>query len=203
VSLVFIGCSKDESTEYYSVLGTVVKTDDSTLVVSDEDERLLVNNAGSLTGVADNDRVIVYFSIAEEQLPAGIDYVIEVYNYTIVLYKPVLELTDEIMDSIGNDPIAVRDIWLAKDYLNVNFEYYGNTQTHLINLIRFPGEIATDTIQLEIRHNDKDDAQNVILNGLVSFDLKSLKNEGDSVVLHIKAREYNNQMYEKNFTYKF
>jgi len=203
VSLIFVGCSKEDNTEYFSVLGTVVKTNDSTVVVSDEDERLLVKNSGSLSSINNNERVIVYFSILDQSLPAGIDYVIEIFNISKVLFKPVLVLTEEIADSIGSDPMTVRDIWLAKDYLNLNFEYYGQNELHYINLIRFPGEISTDTIELELRHNNNDDAASVLMNGFVSFDLESLKNPGDSVVLHVKAQEYNSHVYDKYFTYKF
>jgi len=204
VSLVFIGCSTDENTEYYSVLGTVAKSNDSVIVVSDDDERLLVNNSGSLSSINDNERIILYFTLIEEPLPSGVDYIIDVYNFTKVLFKPVIELTDQIADSIGNDPMTVRDIWLAKDYLNLNFEFYGNDEVHYINLTRNPGEIPTDTINLEVRHNDNDDPYNYLRNGFVTFDLESLRNEvKDSVVLHIKAKGYNSTYYDKSFTYKF
>ena len=203
-ALIFVSCSKNDDPQYYSVLGTVFKTEDSTIVVSDEDEKLLVNNVGSMTNVDDEDRLIVYFSIAEETVPEGIDYLIDVYNYSEVLFKPVLEITAEMADSIGNDALQVKNLWLAKDYLNLNFEYYGNNETHFINLIRPDGEIPADTIELEIRHNNNDDDLNYLMNGFVSFDLKSLRNEAaDSVVLHIKAKEYNSHVYDKYFTYKY
>lgn len=205
VSLIFIACSKEDNPEYYSVLGTVDKTEDSTFVISDEDEKLLVNNRESLNTVNDNSRIIAYFSMSDMAKPAGVDYVIDVYNFTDVLFKPVTILNAELTDSVGNDPLNVRDIWLAKDYLNLNFEYYGGPtgKIHYIHLTRMPGELATDTIDLEIRHNNRDDSQAYVLSGFVSFDLQSLKNSGDSVVLRIKAKEYNDRLFNKSFTYKF
>lgn len=204
-SLIFVACSKDESPEYYSVLGTVEKVEDSTFVVSDEDERLLVNNASSLNSVNDNDRIIAYFTMSDMAKPSGVDYVIDIYNFSRILFKPVTILSAEIIDSIGNDPLRVRDIWLAKDYLNLNFEYYGGSsgKIHYINLIRSPGELPLDTIDLEIRHNANEDSQLYLLSGFVSFDLQSLRNEGDSVVLRIKANDYYNPDFEEYFTYKF
>ncbi|HEX2395065.1 MAG TPA: NigD-like C-terminal domain-containing protein [Bacteroidales bacterium] len=204
-SLIFGACSKDEGPQYYSVLGTVEKANDSTFVISDEDEKLLVNNSSALNLIKDNERIIAYFSISDMAKPAGVDLVIDIYNYSEVLFKPVTVLTEEIADSIGNDPMNVRDIWLAKDYLNLNFEYYGGStdKIHYINLIRYPGDIPTDTVELEIRHNDNEDSQTYYLSGFVSFDLQSLRHAGDSVVLHIKAKDYDLHQYEKYFTYRF
>jgi hypothetical protein len=179
--LVFTSCAKEESKQYYQVLGTVSKTDDSTIIVADDNMRFLVQNAGSL-----------------------IDYVIEVYNYSKVLYKPVIDLTGANADSIGNDPLEIWDIWVAKNYLNLNFEYYGNDQVHLINLVRLPGNTSSDTIELEVRHNDKQDAEMALMKGFVTFNLESLQKEGaDSVYLHVKAKEYNSRVYDKYFTYKY
>lgn len=203
--LIFAACTKDDGTEYYSVLGIVDKRNDSTYIVSDEDERLLVNNASALTNVDDSSRIIAYFTLSEQAKPAGTDYLIDIYNYTEVLFKPVVVLTSEIEDSIGNDPVHIRDLWIAKDYLNINFEYYAfsNSIVHYINMIRHPGEVPTDTIELELRHNNNDDLENYRLSGFVSFDLSSLRNPGDSVILHITARDYFGEQYEKDLTYKF
>src|SRR5512133_657249 len=190
ITLVFTACSKDENTQYYQVLGTLSKTDDSTIVVSDDDERLLVNNSGSVSNLDSSDRIIAYFSMANVQKPQGIDYVIDIYNFTKVLFKPVVDLTEANADSMGNDELKVRDMWISKDYLNVNFEYYGNTGLHLINLVKPAQTLPSDTVQLELRHNDNSDPQSYLMNGFVSFDLKSLKDAtADSVVLHIKAKE--------------
>ena len=176
-SLIFIGCMKDDSVEYYTALGTVDKDNDSTIIVTDDDERLLVNNAGSLSEVNSNERIIAYFSMSDQTLPTGIDYVVDIFNFSKVLFKPVIELTTEIADSIGVDPLEVSRIWLVKDYLNLEFKYYGFDKIHYINLTRAPGEISTDTIELEIKHNDNGDGSSYKLNGFVSFDLESLQNE--------------------------
>jgi hypothetical protein len=204
VTLVFTSCTKDESKQYYQVLGTVSKTVDSTIIIADDDVRLLVQNQTSLSSLDSSDRIIAYFSINEQTLPAGIDYVIEIYNYSKVLYKPVVDLTQANADSIGSDALEVRDMWVAKNFMNLNFEYYGNNQIHRINLVRIPGNISSDTVQLEVRHNDNNDAQLSLMSGFVSFNLEGLKKEAaDSVVLHVKAKEYNSRVFDKYFTYKY
>ncbi len=119
----FISCSKSDNTQYYSVLGTVSKSTDSTIIVTDDSERLLVKNVGSaVASLKDNDRVIAYFTITNATLPKGINYVVDIYDITKVLYKSVIDLTAENADSIGNDPIIVNRIWTVKDYLNHEFQ---------------------------------------------------------------------------------
>jgi hypothetical protein len=82
--------------------------------------------------------------------------------------------------------------------------FIGGNETHYLNLVGFPDEPINDTINLEIRHNNKDDNGSTYYNGFVNFDLSSLQQEGvDSVVLRIKAKEYDNRQYEKYFTYTF
>jgi hypothetical protein len=205
---MFVGCNKDEDPEYFTVVGNVSKTTDSTIVVTDTDDRLLIDNSVSLgSALIHNGRVIIYFTILEETVPQGIDYVVEVYEVTKVLYKPVIELTEQITDSIGNDPLIIRDVWIAKNYLNLNFSYYGNNQVHLINLTRAPGTITNDTIALELRHNNNDDSPAYTVNGFVTFDIESLQlsptEEVDSVIIRFKAKEYEGHLYDKFITYKY
>jgi hypothetical protein len=198
------GCLKEEE-GYYSALGIIHITDDSTIIDTDEGERLLVDNDNTLgSGISDNDRIIADFTLVDGAKPAGIDYIIHVYYLEKVLFKPVIELTEEIADSIGNDELGILSMWLEKDFLNVNFMFYGGNVKHFINLIRYPGEIPTDTIDLEIRHNNRDDDAVYRQNGFVTFDLNSLKNNAaDSVVLCIKARDFDDDNYKKYVTYRY
>jgi hypothetical protein len=195
-------CNKEEEI-YYSALGIIRISEDSIVIETDNGNRLLVDDRNRIgIPLVDNDRVIAYFTLVDRTAPAGIDLVIDIYDISKVLFKPVIELSSAIADSIGDDPLTVGSLWLDKDFINLSFIYYGGEKMHYINLIRHPGEIRTDTIDLEIRHNDNDDAGIYSYSGFVSFDLSSLQNEVyDSVVLRIKAREFNNQTFRENFIY--
>jgi hypothetical protein len=205
--LIFVRCSKDEEKDYYSVLGTAHVTNDSIIIVGDDDVRYLINDPNStlLSEIDEEDRLIVYFSFSNETKPVGIDFVIDVYDAVRVLYKPMVILTESNADTIGHDPLHVTDIWIAKNYLNMNFEYYGYSIRHFINLIRYPGDITgKDTVEVEIRHNQNDDNSNYLMSGFVTFDISSLQGlPGDSVTLHIKAKEYDNHNYDEYKVYKF
>ena len=204
LSGIVTGCLKEEE-GYYSALGIIHIDDDSTIIDTDEGERLLVDNDNTLgSGISDNDRIIADFTLVDGDKPTGIDYIIHVYYLEKVLFKPVIELTDEIADSIGNDKLGILSMWLENDFLNVNFRFYGGNVKHFINLIRYPGEIPSDTIDLEIRHNNRNDDALYQQNGFVTFDLRSLKNNAaDSVVLCIKARDFDDDNYEKSVIYRY
>ena len=203
-TLILIRCNQDD-TVYYSALGMIRISNDTSIFESDNGTRMLVNNYNSLgTSISDRERVIAYYTLVDEPTPAGFDLVVDIYNLEKVLFKPVIELTEDIADSIGNDRVDIGDLWLVKDYLNLNFLYYGSNKIHYINLIRPPGEIPLDTIQLEIRHNENNDSPNYYYSGFVSFDLIGLQNDvNDSVVLCITGREYNNNLYRKYITYTY
>ncbi len=203
--MVLTSCNKDEEVAYYQTIGILSKSVDSMIIESDDSMRLLVANASEVdASFADNDRVFAYFSLNEGTIPQGIDHVVDIYSMEKLLFKPVIELTAEITDSIGNDPMWIKEIWIAKDYLNVNFQLYINNGKHYINLVRYPGEIPIDTIDLEIRHNDNNDQENYLTSGFASFDLASLRNaQADSVVLRITAKEYENRTYDMFITYHY
>ncbi len=200
-----VGCKKEEDIIYYEALGILQKTEDSTIIETDNNYRLLVENRNSLPAtVKDDDRVFLYFYMNDDPAPAGIDYLITVSSIEKVLVKPVFEMNSSAEDSIGNDPLTVDYLWITKNYLNLSCFFYGGTKTHLINLIRYPEVLPSDTIDLEIRHNDLDDTGSSYLAGFVSFDLTSLQvEERDSVILCVKAKGYNSWALEKCYTYKY
>lgn len=204
LALLWAGCEHEETT-YYASLGVIRITEDSIIIESDAGNRLLVNNPSSVNSdIVDSTRVLADFSLIETPLPPGIDYVIQLISIEKVLFKPVIELTEQNSDSIGNDPLQVSNLWLVRDFLNLSFNYLGGGNPHYINLVRPEGPLPQDTIAIEIRHNDRNDSETYLYNALVTFDLTSLQNEvADSVILHIRAKEFENRYYDAYFTYKY
>ena len=199
---------EDKVQPRYSVLGVISIAGDSTIITSDHGDRFLVTNSVANSNIKDKDRVFAEFNLAEKTLPSGINYIIVLTYIEKILYKPVIELTPAVADSIGNNELGIteNDIWVVKNFLNLNFYFYsgGGNIKHYINLVRNPGAIRTDTVDLEIRHNNNLDGLTNKYYGFVSFDLTSLKNNiADSVILRVKAKEFNNRIFEKFFTYKY
>jgi hypothetical protein len=62
--------------------------------------------------------------------------------------------------------------------MNVEFKYLGGFETHLINLAYIATSEQEDTLRLEFRHNANNETSNYNLNNIASFNLSSLKIEG-------------------------
>lgn len=202
--ILFSGCEKEKNDTYYYVIGNMQMTSDSILIISDANEHLLITNWPGVANIKDNDRVYAYFTIREKRTASDSLIIINLYSINKILTKPVFVLTPATVDSIGNDPLKVHSLWITKNYLNLEFSYFGYNQTHYINLTRQEGNIPTDTINLEIMHNSHNDSQVAEMEALVSFDITSLQNTlKDSVILHITAKEYDDRIYEKYMTYKY
>jgi len=151
-------------------------------------------------------RVILNYSILTYK-PAGSEYKhdIRINDVYEVLTKGIFNISPATEDSIGNDYIHIERVWIGSDYLNVEFAYPGYNRTHFINLVSDNSKTYSDgKFHLEFRHNANSDFPNYNKWGYVSFDLKSLKQEGkNSVDLVIHTNEFNsgNQTYTLKYDY--
>lgn len=209
--LAFSGCNDDNDYEnVWLAVGTIEKTgegnddfrvklDDSTILNPIEN-----NHPGFET--EENQRVVVNFTIlTKEQAPNDLIICnVRINTINEVLTKDIIEIDDENADSIGNDPVRVRDGWIVNNYLNFQFDYYGGGETHYINLVKDPDNLqdSEGVYLLEFRHNANDDRYSYVLNGLVSFDLNSLAlPEGEEVKIRVRADGFSNNIYEETFSY--
>ena len=124
-------------------------------------------------------RVFVNYTILSDEMD-NYKYYIKVNDIWNILTKPVIALTEANVDSIGNDPVIIKDIWIGNDYLNIGFSFnYGGDKPHAINLVR--NEIKTDkdanVLELEFRHNSYNSTSTTFYDGFACFDLKPFKDE--------------------------
>lgn len=156
----------------------------------------------------DSSRVMVNYTILDDKLvnDEQKQYYVRINSVQDVLFKGILDITPEIEDSIGNDPIHVEDAWTTNNMLTFQLQYFGSSQVHYVNLVKQPGEITTadEPIQLELRHNDKDDLPNYHMSAFVTFDLSSLKIAGqDSVNFQVTGKDFEGETYTYNGVYKY
>lgn len=165
-----------------------------------------VSSAISYYRPKDGQRVILNYSILSNK-PAGAEYKhdIRINDVYEVLTKGIFNITPASEDSIANDAIHIERIWIGSDYLNVEFAYPGYNKTHFINLVSDNAKSYTDgKVHLEFRHNANSDFPNYNKWGYVSFDLKSLKQEGKkSVDLVIHTNEFNTGKQTYTLTYDY
>jgi hypothetical protein len=153
-------------------------------------------------------RIIANYTILSEKadtFPYHFD--VKLNDWYEVLTKGIFIITPEKQDSIGNDEIHIKNMWIGSHYLNVEFVYPGYNKIHFINLVYDSLKTYTDgKTHLEFRHNANNDYPSRNLWGVASFDLRSLQASAaaDSVQLVVHTKEFNStteQTYP--FTYKF
>jgi hypothetical protein len=155
--------------------------------------------------VHDNQRVLANFTILNDEQNAddAKPYDVKINSLRNILYKGILNITPAIEDSIGNDPIYVKDHWITNNMLNFELQYLGGNKIHYINLVKQPNS-TTEPIVLELRHNNNDDLDRINMSAVVTFDLSSLKVAGkDSVTFKVVGKGYNNYNFEYTGVYKY
>ena len=158
--------------------------------------------------VFNNERVLVNFTIlGNKNNPDHNEYYyVQINSLRKILYKGIFDITPAKEDSIGNDPIFVKDKWVKNNMLNFELKYWGGNKTHFINLVKQPGAINTDggPVILELRHNNNDDAEGLPLSAYVSFDLSALKVAGkNSTSFKVVAKGFDGKDFEYTGEYKY
>lgn len=159
--------------------------------------------------IDNGDRIMVNYTILGEE--KNQDNEIEAYYVKInsakkILTKHILDITPENADSIGNDPVLVKDVWMTDSLLNFKFKYWGSSEVHFINLVKEPGVITPDDqpVELEFRHNSNGDGEDVPFVAYVSFKMNEIQIEGqETVSFVVRATDYEGEefVYEGEYSY--
>ena len=155
------------------------------------------------------DRILINYTIigddADNENEAE-KYYIRVNSVVKVLLKDIMDITPEIQDSIGNDPLIVKEVWISDSLLNFEIKYWGRYEMHYINLVKEPGTLTEDDqpVELELRHNDNGDARDFPFAAYVSFRLNELKIGGlDSVQFRVTCTDYDDESFEFDGEYNY
>lgn len=126
----------------------------------------------------DGQRIIANYTILSDKM-SGYDHAIKLNNVYEVLTKPVITETTANSDSIGKDKILIRSAWIASDYLNIKFEFLGNSKRHMVNLVTNETFGSTPELaKIQFRQNGYGDEERYRMQGIVSFNIASLKVAG-------------------------
>ncbi|SFK86427.1 NigD-like protein [Proteiniphilum acetatigenes] len=192
---------------YISIATVIPEGENAYSFLLDNDKRLWPAAGNVRYAPTHNQRVFLNYTILWESSGATYDYDIKVNDIWNILTKQAIELNAENQDSIGNDPVKVKDIWVGGDYLNVSFLFnYGGVRPHLINLVEntLSDETSSDAIDLEFRHNAYQSPQTKLYEGFVCFDLKPFRtDDADSVNLSIKVKGWNGETTTYDVVYRY
>ena len=208
--VLLVACSDDEGSDpIFSKAGTINETDINEfgfVVDLDNGMKLSPVTLYYKGDVENEERVIAtYTVIAKTDIDSANVNMIDIEK---IITKDILELTEQNQDSIGNDFIYTnkQSIWMSEKHLNILFEFYGQDSVHLVNLVRPIGKPVDgeNRIILELKHNDKNDRQTYIYQGIMSFNLESLKEaDEESVTFVLQTNDYRNRPIEWEGTYTF
>jgi hypothetical protein len=155
------------------------------------------------------DRILINYTIIGDDADENgevTEYYIRVNSVQKILKKGIIDITAENQDSIGNDPVIVRDCWLTDSLLNFEIKYWGRYEIHYINLVKEPGTLTEldQPVELELRHNDNGDIEDIPYAAYVSFNLEKLQIEGlDSVAFRVTCKDYNGDLFEYENVYNY
>lgn len=209
------GCDLDDDGYYlndawvgFGLVNKDAASESFTIEMDDGEVLYPSTNLGLVKDVFNNERVLVNFTILgnKENPEHNEYYYVQINSLRKILYKSIFDITPAKEDSIGNDPILVKDQWIKKNMLNFELKYWGGNKTHFINLVKQPGEINPDNgpVVLELRHNANDDTEEFPLSAYVSFDLNSLKVAGkNSTSFKVIAKGFDGEDFEYTGEYKY
>ena len=218
---VLVGCSEDDGYSLHNqwigfgVLQDTesnrIKMDNGDILkpVAYEHPKPWYDFHDSYDGIQDGDRILVNYTILDDEVNDAGDllaYYVKINHAKEILMKGVIDITTEIEDSIGSDPIIVQDVWMANDLLNFKIKYWGRYETHFINLVKQPGELKPEDqpFELELRHNGNNDEEAIPFSAYVSFKLDSLQVAGlDSVQFKITCTDYDDEVFNYDGVYNY
>ena len=215
VAILMTSCQKDDDSysvgKFWVGFGIIDKSGPDSFTVQMDDGSIIHPVAGNLNGswFEDDQRVLVNYTIVSDKKVDETDkeYFVKINSARKILMKGIVDITEAIEDSIGNDPVIIRDAWMSSNQLlNMELRYFGNSEVHFINLVKEPGELtaADQPIELELRHNKNGDREDVLFNAFVSFDLSAIMIEDqDSVSFIVRSVDYQGNESTFEGTYKY
>jgi hypothetical protein len=206
IIFTFSACLDDEG---YSVdnfridFGTIGQKASDDYFIELDDGTILNYIAGYIPGsiLIEGERVLVDYTILGDKTNTDDqkEYYVRINSIGKILKKGIIDIAPAVEDSIGNDPVIIKDTWISKNQLlNFRIKYYGNNKVHFINLVKQPGVIsaANQPILLELRHNRNKDREIYAMTAFVSFELNAIQISGlDSVRFEVKSEDYDEESH--------
>lgn len=198
----------DNSASSYGLIQT--NASESSFVINLDNGSVVTPSNTSLNGYTpkDSDRVWVRFSpVSDTPLTdSTFNYLAKIFSIKDILFKDVKKLSDVSVDSVGHDPIIVRNAWISpKDILNLDLKFFTSGSVHYINLLdNGEGDGVANPYILELRHNARGDMNRYPVYAIVSFKLNSLRVTGENQVkFYIRYTDYNGNRTDMPRTYDY
>ena len=217
LGVIFTSCLKDD--DHYSIgdfivtFGTIEKkstaVNDYVIHLDHGDKVVPVASSVPSFDIKNNQRVLVNFNpLSDEKLTdSTVTYFAKIEGLRDILFKDIKKYTDVADDSMGHDPIIIKDAWISKTggILTIDMKYYTQGSVHYINLIDNGEANGVDKpFVLELRHNARGDRKDYPATGYVSFRLGYLELAGkNETKFFVRYTDYDDRRIDLPFTYKY
>jgi len=217
LGVIFTSCLKDD--DHYSIgdfivtFGTIEKkstaVNDYVIHLDHGDKVVPVASSVPSFDIKNNQRVLVNFNpLSDEKLTdSTVTYFAKIEGLRDILFKDIKKYTDVADDSMGHDPIIIKDAWISKTggILTIDMKYYTQGSVHYINLIDNGEANGVDKpFVFELRHNARGDRKDYPAAGYVSFRLDYLKLAGkNETKFFVRYTDYDDRRIDLPFTYKY
>jgi len=217
LGVIFTSCLKDD--DHYSIgdfivtFGTIEKkstaVNDYVIHLDHGDKVVPLASSVPSFEIKNNQRVLVNFNpLSDEKLTdSTVTYFAKIEGIRDILFKDIRKYTEVADDSMGHDPIIIKDAWISKTggILTIDMKYYTEGSVHYINLIDNGEANGVDKpFILELRHNARGDRKDYPATGYVSFRLDYLKLTGkNETKFFVRYTDYDGRRIDLPFTYKY
>ncbi len=209
IGLLFNGCvnDNDDYDPEYLELGVVYGSTVSNFSIK-TDSKLTLYPAEVLPssyGISDGQRVMVRYTIIEDVENLSDEYTVSVKAIAKIATKPVLHVEDR-RDTLKSDPVQIINVWIAQNFLNVEFNYGLNDEDHYFYIAMDPeNQLESGSpIILDFHHNANNDVSYTTVRGLLSIPIAELQDiSATKINLRFISNDGLSTAYTKDLEYSY
>lgn len=179
--LLFASCleNDDDPTQYYD-LGEIYSFTGGVYILTDANEMLFSSVSIDDEFEIGNRVLVLYTKVSEGTEQSTYDYSISIDDINKVLTKPIFLVSDENRDTLENDGAYMNAAWISRNYLNVDFIFYGYNKSHIFTLAYDTAhqDVANEYV-MEFLHDANNDSQTNEYRGIISYNLNSFDFSGE------------------------
>lgn len=201
LSLIFFSCEKKIIDyglgEYYEEIvtakgGNIFETDAG---------RIFYDKSETDKSYQVGDRVLVNFTLLTETT-SGYDFTVRVNSSAKIPLGELQAVSQKNINEAVNETVQLESLWMGNHYLNLNLYFYFKSETHSIGLLADSLSLKSDTVQIYLRHNTKNDPPGALNRLFISFDLEKVLGKPENkllLLLNIDTSNYGNKTYELKY----
>jgi len=183
---LLVSCNKHNSVNerFYQAFG-VVKESEGKLYIETDKSQTINPSVASILSIADKDkRVWTLYTTENNSLDAIKADIFELLRVT------EFNIQNDGLDTLKADPVSLKDIWIAHDYLTLIMEISAKTENSLaLHKYSMYSDmvVSNDTLNLEFRYDSNNDEQLRKYEKVIALKLsKDLNPNSESTVLAIR-----------------